>query len=119
MNDSNATRINPESGFLAAILSKSGRAIAADAAWRLLEHEPFAKEGFGTDPFSGWQHWLAARVEELASAIALGHPEIFVDQVLRHGQRLARGALIQPTFARDSFIFAAFFWKNFRKRCRP
>ena len=82
MNDTNATCINPESGFLAAILSKSGRAIAADAAWRLLEHEPFAKEGFGTDPFSGWQHWLAARVEELASAIAIGLPEIFVDQVL-------------------------------------
>ena len=35
MNDTNATCINPESGFLAAILSKSGRAIAADAAWRL------------------------------------------------------------------------------------
>jgi len=82
MNDTNATCINPESGFLAVILSKSGRAIAADAAWRLLEHEPFAKEGFGTDPFSGWQHWLAARVEELASAIAFGRPEIFVDQVL-------------------------------------
>ena len=76
MSDSIATQINPDSRVLATILTTSSRGIAADAAWQLLGGQPVAKEGFGADPFTGWKHWLAARVEELASAIAFGRFEL-------------------------------------------
>jgi methanogenic corrinoid protein MtbC1 len=67
--------------FLARLLTSGARAYAADASNELLESRPEAKQGFGADPFSSWQFWLAARVEELAAAVAVEQPRRFTSQV--------------------------------------
>ncbi len=82
MTATNSARTSSDNRFLAAILTKGCRAIAAEAASRLLESEPAAREGFGSDPFASWQCWLSTRVEELASAISLNRPQVFIGQVL-------------------------------------
>ena len=50
--------------FSGRVLSQGTRALAAYAANELMETRPEAKEGFGPDPFAGWQNWLAARIED-------------------------------------------------------
>ena len=59
MNSTNSHPSGPEGRFLAAVLSRSARAIASAAALNLLEKEPAAAAGFGADPFVAWQQWLA------------------------------------------------------------
>lgn len=69
------------SDFLACLLRTGTRAYAADASGELVEIHPEVKDGSGPDPFSLWQRWLAARVEELAAAVAVDQPGLFVSQV--------------------------------------
>jgi methanogenic corrinoid protein MtbC1 len=47
----------------------------------MLESRPEAGGGFGPDPLSAWQSWLAVRVEELAAAVAAEQPRLFTSQV--------------------------------------
>jgi methanogenic corrinoid protein MtbC1 len=73
--------MSPNSEFLTRVLKTGARAYAAYASGELLESHPEAKEGFGHDPFSAWQSWLAVRVEELAAAVAAEQPRLFTSQV--------------------------------------
>lgn len=72
---------NSNNEYAARVLQTSARALAGYAAGELLQSVPTSGEAFGTDPFSLWQNWLTARTEELAAAIAIGRPELFVSQV--------------------------------------
>ena len=67
--------------FLAHVLRTGSRAYAAYAANDLLGSNPEAKVGFGADPLSVWQNWMAVRVEELAAAVAVEQPRLFTSQV--------------------------------------
>ena len=67
--------------FLARVLRTGSRAYAAYAANDLLGSRPDAKVGFGADPLAVWQNWMAARVEELAAAVAAEQPKLFTTQV--------------------------------------
>jgi methanogenic corrinoid protein MtbC1 len=69
------------SHFAGRVLCQGSRALAAYSANELLETRPEAKNGFGPDPFSGWQSWLAGRIEELAAAVVAEQPRLFVSQV--------------------------------------
>jgi len=73
--------MNANRDFLARVLRNGTKAFAAYAASELLAARPEAAEGFGHDPFSAWQNCLAARVEELAAAVAAGEPGLFTSQV--------------------------------------
>jgi methanogenic corrinoid protein MtbC1 len=73
--------MSQDTEFLARVLRTGSRAYAAYAAHDLLESMPGAKVGFGADPLSVWQNWIAARVEELAAAVAAEQPKLFTSQV--------------------------------------
>lgn len=87
-----------DSEFLARLLKTGARAYAAYASVELLEGHPEAKARLGPDPFSAWQNWLAARVEELAAAAAAEQPRLFVSQVL-----WAKAVLAARGFAVEHF----------------
>jgi methanogenic corrinoid protein MtbC1 len=76
------------SEFSARLLKAGARAYAAYASDELLASHPEAKESCGPEPFSAWQGWLAARVEELSAAVSANQPDLFISQV-----RWARSAL--------------------------
>jgi methanogenic corrinoid protein MtbC1 len=67
--------------FLATVLKRGGNAFAGFAAADLLEAQPDAAAGLGSDPLALWKQWLAGRVEELAAAASAGKPELFAEQV--------------------------------------
>ena len=73
--------MSQDTEFLARVLRTGSRAYAAYAANDLLGSTPDAKVGFGADPLSVWQNWMAVRVEELAAAVAAGQPKLFTTQV--------------------------------------
>lgn len=73
--------MSQDTEFLARVLRTGSRAYAAYAATDLLEAKPDAKVGFGADPLTLWQNWLAVRVEELAAAVAAEQPMLFTTQV--------------------------------------
>ena len=73
--------MNRDNELLAGILNQGTRAFAGYAANELLQQEPQASEGFGVDPFSGWQNWLNGTLEELAAAVAADNPQSFNDHV--------------------------------------
>lgn len=73
--------MNRTSDYLARVLDRGTGALSAYAAADLLESCPEAGTGFGPDPLSVWQNWLAARLRELAAAIAAGELRIFVSQL--------------------------------------
>ena len=73
--------MSQDTEFLARVLKTGSRAYAAFAANDLLGAQPEAKVGFGADPLSVWQNWMAERVEELAAAVAVEQPKLFTSQV--------------------------------------
>ena len=73
--------MNQNNEFLADLLLRGARALAGYASRGLLEKYPEAKTVFDPDPFTGWQNWLAGRVEELAAAIVANRPRLFISQV--------------------------------------
>ena len=73
--------MSQDTEFLARVLKTGSRAYAAFAANDLLGVQPEAKVGFGADPLSVWQNWMAERVEELAAAVAVEQPKLFTSQV--------------------------------------
>lgn len=72
---------NSNHELVAGVLRKSAGALAGYAAGDLLEVRPSAGRAFGADSFSMWRNWLTGRTEELAAAIAVGKPELFVSQI--------------------------------------
>lgn len=85
--------------FAANILRSGARAFAGFAASELLESAPEAREGFGADPFGSWQDFLAARVEELAAALAVDRPALFAAQA-RWAADLIEGRGAKPALVR-------------------
>ena len=73
--------MSQDTEFLARVLKTGSRAYAAFAANDLLGAQPEAKVGFGADPLSVWQNWMAERVEELAAAVSVEQPKLFTSQV--------------------------------------
>jgi MerR family transcriptional regulator, light-induced transcriptional regulator len=73
--------MNERNESLAAMLNKGARTLAAYASNDLLEIEPQADSDFGPSSFSAWQNWFAARLGELAAAIASNQPQRFADHV--------------------------------------
>ena len=67
--------------FLAGVLKGGARAFAGYAANDLLERHPQAGDGFGNDPFAGWQNWLAGTLQEFAAAAATDTPRPFIAHV--------------------------------------
>ena len=88
--------------FLARVLKTGARAYAAYASGELLESHPESKEGFGPEPFSAWQSWLAVRVEELAAAVAVEKPRLFTSQV-----HWAKAVLTARGGSAEHFVSAA------------
>jgi methanogenic corrinoid protein MtbC1 len=82
--------MSQNSEFLARVLRNGARAFAAYASGELLDRHAEAAEGLGSDPFSAWQSCLAARVEELAAAVAAEQPRLFTSQV--HWAKAVLGA---------------------------
>ena len=67
--------------FAASILDQSASTYAAYAASQLLEQHPETAQRFAPDPFASWKAYLTGRVEDLAVAIELASPQIFVAAV--------------------------------------
>ena len=95
--------MNQNSEFLAGVLRQGNRALAGFASRELLESHPEAKAGFAPDPFVGWQNWLAVRVEELAAAVAVNRPRLFISQV-QWGKAVLEARGILPNTFRDSLV---------------
>lgn len=74
----NATQVPaPNDAFLAEMIRLGARAIASDAAQRLLDSRAEIAHRFGDVAFTHWQGFLVSRLLELASAIDLRAPELF------------------------------------------
>lgn len=67
--------------FVFSVLHNSAGALAGYASGDLLATVPSSAQAFSGDPFSMWRSWLRGRIEELAAAIAVGKPELFVSQI--------------------------------------
>jgi len=65
----------------ARILKNGARALAGYAAGETAHPDTEAAEAAAPPQFDGWQNVLAARLEELAVAVATARPEFFVEQV--------------------------------------
>lgn len=72
---------NTNNDLAATILQKSASALAGYAAGDLLETNAASRQAFGVDPFTMWRHWLTGRVEDLAAAVTVARPELFVGQI--------------------------------------
>ncbi|MEO1583675.1 MAG: cobalamin-dependent protein [Planctomycetota bacterium] len=70
-----------ERSFAATLLRHGSRVIASQAAETLLERAPDAGKLFGRKAFRGWHDNLSQRISELAAAVEMGSPEIFVRDV--------------------------------------
>lgn len=64
--------------FAASLLDQSAATYAAYAVSQLLEQHPDTEQRFAPDAFSTWKAYLTSRVQELAVAIELASPQIFV-----------------------------------------
>lgn len=79
-------------GGLANLLRRANRSLAGYAATELFASTPEAATSFPSDSFHAWQDLLAGRLEELAAAVAVEHPQLFVRQVQwSRGVHTARG----------------------------
>ncbi|MGQ9591921.1 MAG: cobalamin B12-binding domain-containing protein, partial [Planctomycetota bacterium] len=87
--------------FAANILRGGIRAFAGFAASEVISACAEAKEKLGPDPFAAWRDFLAARVEELAAAIAAGRPAVFAAQV-RWAAELLQARGLPAGFVRTS-----------------
>jgi methanogenic corrinoid protein MtbC1 len=67
--------------FVARVLTRGSRALAAYAAADFLDAHPVAAAGVTADRLSGWQDWLSERLDELAAALAAEDEAIFTRQV--------------------------------------
>ncbi len=72
---------NTNNDLAATILQNSASALAGYAAGDLLETNAASGQAFGVDPFTMWRHWLTGRVEDLAAAVTVARPELFVAQI--------------------------------------
>jgi methanogenic corrinoid protein MtbC1 len=68
--------------FVAEILQRSCQTFAGYAANALVESSASAASRFGADPFGDWKTHVAQRILELAAALRVGEPRIFVARVL-------------------------------------
>lgn len=68
--------------FVASLLDNGARGYAAAAAERLLQRRPEAAQRFGDSAFSDWHRHLVQRLEELAAAVRVGEPRLFVADVV-------------------------------------
>lgn len=67
--------------FAAEILQRGCQALAAHAASTLHERHPDMATRFGADSFADWKTHFAQRFLELAAALRMGEPRIFVARV--------------------------------------
>ncbi|MFU8896480.1 MAG: B12-binding domain-containing protein [Gammaproteobacteria bacterium] len=67
--------------FAAELLEISATGYAALATERLLADNPAVATRFGSDAVSAWQASLSQRIVELATALRLGEPRLFVARV--------------------------------------
>lgn len=93
--------MNHNNAFLASVLNHGHRALAGYAAGELLESQPETGSRLGSDPLSAWQDWIAARLKELASAVAAEDPRVFTGQV-----RWAKSLLAVRGFSTEHFELA-------------
>lgn len=77
----NALTMNDTSAFLACVLDRGTRTLAAYAADDFLQSHPDAASGIGTKARTLWRTWLAARLQELAAAVSVCDSSIFHRQV--------------------------------------
>ncbi|MBN1911448.1 MAG: cobalamin-dependent protein [Pirellulales bacterium] len=87
--------MNDQAELFTEILRQGARALAGYASAQLLERHPETREGLEPDPLAGWQDWLAVRIDELAAAVSVGRPKLFVDQV-RWGKAVLQSRGIPP-----------------------
>lgn len=67
--------------FAAEVISRSASGYGAAAASLLLERSPETAERFGDEAFSSWRTHLSQRARELATALSVSLPELFVYEV--------------------------------------
>lgn len=95
--------------FAATLLRTGARAIASHATESLLAAHPEAGDLFGKRAFRGWHDYLTQRVDELAAAVELGSPDLFVRDVAWSVAAFAAREVPTSTIARalDSLRTAA------------
>ncbi len=79
-------------------LDTSAMALAAYAADQLLNGDPNADVATPNEQFHWWQSYLASRLRDLAAAVHLGRPRLFITQV-----RWCHDALTAKHVETDSF----------------
>lgn len=67
--------------FTAEIVRTSSRGLAGMASAMLYERQPDAPTRYGEGGFETWRQTIAARLQALASALEVGDPSIFADDV--------------------------------------
>jgi methanogenic corrinoid protein MtbC1 len=70
-----------ERRFVAQLLVASVDQIASDASTNLIERWPDIAHRYNPMAFDRWKENYAGRIADLASAIAAGSPQVFVDQI--------------------------------------
>lgn len=88
---------NTNNDVVANMLRNSASALAGYAAGDLLEAKPTAGQAFGADPFTVWRHWLTGRVEDLAAAVTVARPELFVSQI-QWGRAVLEARGVDPVY---------------------
>ena len=86
---------NTNNDLAATILQNSASALAGYAAGDLIETNAASGQAFGVDPFRMWRHWLTGRVEDLAAAVTVARPELFVAQI-RWGRAVLEARGVDP-----------------------
>ncbi len=90
--------------YLAALLESGASGYAGDAAGILLERRPDLTGRYGDAAFTSWQTHLRQQLVELAAAVAVGEPALFISQLV--WMRLALVARAQPDDDVDSGLEA-------------
>ncbi len=83
---------------LAAMIARGARALAGFAASDLLESRPETAASFPADAFERWQDLFAGLFEALASALAVGRPQLLSSQMRWTAAYLAARGVSAETF---------------------
>ncbi len=74
--------MSPTTALTASLIEAGAAGYAAAAAGRLVENRPATAETFGDRAFGHWRRHLVSRLRELAAALVVSEPALFVSDVV-------------------------------------
>ena len=86
--------------LVAEMLRNAASVLAGYAAGDLLESAPTSRQSFSADPLTMWRHWMTGRVEDLAAAVGVNEPSLFVAQI-QWGKAVLQARGIDPACFRS------------------